>query len=73
MGGGLGEKVVLSLRLPVTDKAGPLASCFTDCLTLQVVSAPSEFHSLGKTCLSGSTIRLRSMRAGGGIGIGECG
>lgn len=39
----LGEKVVLSLKLPATNKAGPLASAFITCLILQVVSATYEF------------------------------
>lgn len=43
VGESLGEKVVLSLKLPATNKAGPLASAFIACLTLQVVSATSEF------------------------------
>lgn len=31
MGAGLGEKVILSLRLPATNKARPLALTFADC------------------------------------------
>lgn len=54
----VGGNVVLSFRLPATSKAGPLASAFTDGLTLKVVSATSEFHSLGWACSSAFSITL---------------
>lgn len=70
---GWGKHVVLSLRPSPTNKAGPQALLFMNGLALWVVLATSEFHSLGQAGLPGFSSGLRSLRAGGRMGIGERG